>query len=253
MSIATFDSVVEFTQHLLQSNASTVTLIVCSTREAFIEELYADIQAQSIVVPREQSSSPAEAAQEESEHAENYRGENDEEEQEENEEDDDHEEEDHEEHENNHWMLSNTLELLSRSERIRVVFCPAIEHLRAYLGGSFRRRRAQDGQEGNKLYPGDAVLAIVNLVSLHSSTVEFSAQGLSRTAALAIEAAAREQVKLVLCECKSALDGGGDSGSGIWDVQVPLLNWITVEEGLPGVKTIQVKQVMKKWFRFGFD
>lgn len=248
MSIATFDSVVEFTQHLLQSDASTVTLIVCSTREAFIEELYADIQAQSIVVPREQPSSPAEEVPEESEHAENYRGENNEEEQEENEEEDSHEEE----RENNHWMLSNTLELLSRSERIRVVFCPAIEHLRAYLGGSFRRRRAQDGQEGNKLCQGDAMLAIVNLVSLHSSTVEFSAQGLSRTAALAVEAAAREQVRLVLYECKSALDGegGGGYGSGIWDVQVPLLNWITVEEGLPGVKTIQVKQVIRKWFRF---
>ncbi|EFE42236.1 conserved hypothetical protein [Trichophyton verrucosum HKI 0517] len=248
MSIATFDSVVEFTQHLLQSDASTVTLIVCSTREAFIEELYADIQAQSIVVPREQSSSPAEEVQEESEHAENYRGENNEEEREEDEEEDSHEEE----RENNHWMLSNTLELLSRSERIRVVFCPAIEHLRAYLGGSFRRRRAQDGQEGNKLCQGDAMLAIVNLVSLHSSTVEFSAQGLSRTAALAVEAAAREQVRLVLCECKSTLDGedGRGYGSGIWDVQVPLLNSISVEEGLPGVKTIQVKQVIRKWFRF---
>ncbi|EGD88837.1 hypothetical protein H112_03757 [Trichophyton rubrum D6] len=249
MSIATFDSVVEFTQHLLQSNASTVTLIVCSTREAFIEELYADIQAPSIVVPREQSSSPAEEVQEESEHAENYRREKDEEEHEEKKEDDNHEEEHEEERENNHWMLSNTLELLSRSERIRVVFCPAIEHLRAYLGGSFRRRRPQDGQEGNKLYQGDAMLAIVNLVFLHSSTVEFSAQGLSRTAALAVEAAAREQVRLVLCECESALDGGG-YGSGIWDVQVPLLNSITVEEGQPGGRTIQVKQVMKKWFRF---
>lgn len=237
MSIATYDSVVGFTQHLLQSNASRVTLILCSTREAFIDELYADIQAQSIPVPREQCSSPADDIQEENSHAEDYHNEEDRHE---------------EEYENHHWMLSNTLELLSRSEGIRVVFCPAIEHLRAYLGGSFRARRTQDGQEENKPYQGDAVLAIVNLVSLHASTVEFSAQGLSRTAALAVEAAAREQVRLILCECKSTLDAGGH-GSDIWGVQVPLLNSTTRstgEEGLPGVKTMQVKQVMRKWFRF---
>ncbi|EFR00253.1 hypothetical protein MGYG_03256 [Nannizzia gypsea CBS 118893] len=243
MSIATFDSVVELTRHLLQCNASAVTLILCLTRETFVDELYADIQAQSILVPRERCSPPAEEdLKEENNHAEDYHGGKA------------HKEEDthEEEYENNHWMLSNTLGLLSRSEKIRVVFCPTIEHLRAYLGGSFRVRRTRDGQEGDNLYQDNAVLTIVNLVSIHSSTIEFSAQGLSRTAALAVEAAAREQVRLVLCECKSVLDAG-QHGSNIWDVKVPLLNSITRstgEEGLPGVKTIQVKQVMKKWFRF---
>ncbi|EEQ30851.1 hypothetical protein McanMca71_002080 [Microsporum canis] len=230
MSIAIFDSVVEFIQHLLQSDASTVTLISCSTRDAFIEELYADIQAQSLTRERFGSTRAEENGGEAAE------------------------EDEKEDTENHHWLLSNTLDLISRSQRVKLVFCPAIEHLRAYLGCAFRVRKNQDGQEGgSSLYQGSAVLAVVNMVSIHSSTVEFSAQGLSRTSALAVEAATREGVELVLCECKPVHDGDeAERGSRIWDAQVPLLNSMTrsVREGLSGVKTVRVKQIMKKWFRF---
>lgn len=239
MSIATFDSVVEFIQHLLQSNASMVTLVLCSTREAFIDELYADIQ-QSI--PQEQPNSPVGDSREEETEAAEADGQEEEK-----------EEEEERYTENKHWILYNTLESVSRSERIRVVFCPAIEHLRAYLGCSFRPRKKQDGdgEGGNSLYQ-DAVLAIVNMVSIHSCTAEFSAQGLSRTSALAVEAAAREKVRLVLCECTSTLDEDArEHGRGIWDVQIPLLS--SMGEGLSGVNTVQVKQVMSKWFLFDED
>ncbi|KAK2882647.1 hypothetical protein FQN49_000121 [Arthroderma sp. PD_2] len=231
MSIEISDSIVGFMQYLLRSNASTITLLSCSTRDAFIEELCAN----TALEPEQPRSPGPEDVQDPSEEAiADDEGESS--------------------IENRHWLLSNTIDLISRSQRVKLVFCPSVEHLRAYLGGRFRNRKNlhEQGANGN-LYQGTPMLAIVNMVSIHSSTAEFSAQGISRTSALAVEIAAREGVELVLCECKSVHGGGTERGSRVWDAQVPLLSSMVKSMGgepSPNVKTIQVKQVMKKWFRF---
>ncbi|KAF3483123.1 uncharacterized protein GIQ15_02447 [Arthroderma uncinatum] len=232
MSITISDSVVGFMQYLLQSNASTITLISCSTRDAFIEELCQSSTQEKPGSPKPEASQAQDASEESiaDVEGETYT--------------DDH-----------HWLFSNTIDLISRSQRVNLVFCPTVEHLRAYLGGVFKLRKKRDEHEVEGcLYQGAPVLAIVNMVSIHSPTSEFSAQGLSRTSALAVEAAARAGVELILCECKSMHDGDEiERGSRVWDAQVPLLNSMVRsmgEERSPNVRTIQVKQILKKWFRF---
>ena len=69
------------------------------------------------------------------------------------------------------------------------------------------------------------VLAILDLVALHTTTTEFSAQGLSRTFATAVESAYHAGIGLMLCECSNAVDpSSSDWGARLWNTQVPLLN-----------------------------
>ena len=73
------------------------------------------------------------------------------------------------------------------------------------------------------------ILAILNLVTIHRHTSEYSAQGLSRSFALAIEAAARNGLQLLLSECKldsanvdKDLDDMEDERTP-WSDEVPVL------------------------------
>ncbi|KAL6232672.1 hypothetical protein BDW75DRAFT_232632 [Aspergillus navahoensis] len=102
----------------------------------------------------------------------------------------------------NHEMLSKTLGLLSTSRNVRTVFCPTLEHLRAYLStGMDAQLLAIDRSEKPRPF-----LAILNPLALHRSAREFSAQGLSRTFASAVEVSSRANMDLLLCECRDARD-----------------------------------------------
>jgi hypothetical protein len=98
------------------------------------------------------------------------------------------------------------------------------------------------------------MLVIQDMVALHVGTTEFSAQGLSRTFAASAESASRANMDLLLCECTNAVDTtSADSGSNLWDTQVPLLNGsvrIRGEEGNWGGRGVSAKQVAQRWFDF---
>ncbi|KAL4887561.1 hypothetical protein BJY04DRAFT_4589 [Aspergillus karnatakaensis] len=149
-----------------------------------------------------------------------------------------------------HQLLTKSLGTLSRARNVRTVFCPTIEHLRAYLSTGIEGRLplAEDKQNPQPL------LAILNPLSLHLPTREFSAQGLSRTLASAVEVSSRTNMDVVLCECRDALDASQtEHGEALWYMDVPLLN-NSLRSGTEGNswtgRTVPIKRVAQRWFPF---
>ncbi|KAL5002061.1 hypothetical protein BDV10DRAFT_130039 [Aspergillus recurvatus] len=151
----------------------------------------------------------------------------------------------------NHELLAKRLGLLSMSRKVKTVFCPTLEHLRAYLStGVDGQLLATDRREESRPF-----LAILNPLALHRSTREFSGQGLSRTFASAVEVSSRTNMDLFLCECRDALDPNNtDTGEALWYTEVPLLS-NSLCSGSEGNywtgRMVPVKRVVQRWFRFG--
>ncbi|KAL2853267.1 hypothetical protein BJY01DRAFT_78599 [Aspergillus pseudoustus] len=193
-------SVTDFLQTVLDQDWSSATIIVCATRDSFIEQLLATVQLQS-----------AEMA-------------------------------------GNHHLLSKSLGLLSRSHKVKTVFCPTLEHLRAYLAVGLQSQTSNaEGKQNSR-----SLLAILNPLSLHLPTGEFSAQGLSRTLSSAVEVSHRANMTILLCECQDALDPTNvQRGEALWYVDVPLagnsMRAGTEGSGWTG-RTVPVKRVVERWF-----
>lgn len=121
------------------------------------------------------------------------------------------------------------------------------------------------------------MLAVLNPLALQRSTTDFSAQGLSRTFAAAVEAAERANMQLVVEETEARHDGEGDNDMHVrgndnnsqggggerggeelrrdpWRQQVPFLNGsirIGGGERLWAGRLVEVGKVVGKWCRFG--
>ncbi|KAL4821370.1 hypothetical protein BDW67DRAFT_48155 [Aspergillus spinulosporus] len=149
-----------------------------------------------------------------------------------------------------HELMSKTLGLLSTSRNVRTVFCPTLEHLRAYLSvGLDGQLLATECREKPRPF-----LAILNPLALHRSTREFSAQGLSRTFASAVEVSSKANMDLLLCECRDALDPSNTgTDETVWYTDVTLLS-NSLRSGTEGdywtEQTVPVKMVVQRWFRF---
>ncbi|KAJ5782905.1 hypothetical protein N7457_004679 [Penicillium paradoxum] len=151
-----------------------------------------------------------------------------------------------------HDLLTKTIGLLARSSKIRLTFCPSLESLRAYLavfspvGGVAAEDRTQCHDRH--------LLVILDMIALHVTTSEFSAQGISRTLASAVEAGFRAGMDLRLYECINALDPScADWGRNLWDVNVPLLNGsvrMRGDESIGNKRGVTVKRVAERWFKF---
>ena len=145
-----------------------------------------------------------------------------------------------------HDLLTQTIGLLANSSRIQLTFCSSLESLRAYLAALGSTGKDQPGKQ--------QLLAILDMVALHGTTTEFSAQGLSRTFAAAVETASRVGLDLMLCECSnSMIPTSDDWGGRLWDTRVPLLNGsvrIRGEEGSWGGRGVSIKQIAQRWFDF---
>ncbi|KAJ5086498.1 hypothetical protein NUU61_007805 [Penicillium alfredii] len=150
-------------------------------------------------------------------------------------------------------LLTNTIGLLAKSSKIRLIFCPSLESLRAYLAVLSPAERVAPGDAAD---PRRRFLAVLDIVALHANTSEFSAQGLSRTLAATVEAASRAEMDLTLYECTNALDPSTDRGRGLWDVQVPLLNGsvrMRDDGSAWGGRGASVKRIAQRWFEFDQD
>lgn len=156
----------------------------------------------------------------------------------------------------NRGLLTRTIGLLAKSSKIRVTFCPSIESLRAYLtvispagGGEATKdeTRCQDRP----------FLAVLNMIALHATTLEFAAQGISRTLASVVETSFRAGLDLRLYECLNPLDRSStDWGRKLWDVNVPLLNGsvrMRGDENTVVKRGVTVKRVAERWFKFDED
>nr|KMM71754.1 hypothetical protein CPAG_08055 [Coccidioides posadasii RMSCC 3488] len=217
-TIKSFDLVADFLEHILHGSASSTTLIVCWTREKFIQKLISSIQLQSRQTEGEEHPTSEEAPILSS------------------------------------TLLSNTIDILDKSRRVTLSFCPSLEHLRAYLGTSNKwpgpRLNPENGPDAEQ-----PLLAILSPIALHFHTSQFSAQGISRTLALAVEAASRKSTRLVLCECQD-LNAGEEEhafSNNPWDMAVPLLNSSTTSRQpveISAAQTVQIRRIAKKWFHF---
>ncbi|KAL1967961.1 hypothetical protein VTN77DRAFT_2378 [Rasamsonia byssochlamydoides] len=210
----------DFVNHILcNNNARATTLVVCSTRTQFLEQLAASIAAESRL---HQQDHPEDQQQHVEDEQANLSS---------------------EAAERPHPLLTKTIGLLAQSRKVKLVFCPSVEHLRAYL--STLRVTSEDCR---------GRLAILDLVAVHYTTSEFSAQGLSRTLAIAVEAAARAATDLVLCECNDAVDPQNlERGERLWDLHVPLLSGaVRLGDGRStwSGRHVSVKRVAQRWFQF---
>jgi hypothetical protein len=165
-----------------------------------------------------------------------------------------------------HPLLSPTLYLLATTKRVHVAFTPTLAHLRAYLS-TFPTNPKAKSPHRHKPSSGVSVLVILSLVALHRPTSEYSAQGLSRTLAIAVETARLANMKLVLVENDKEDDNGIVNGiinlttgtlnraqQDLWKEQVPILSGsirFGNGEGVRAGRTVDVGRVLGRWCRFG--
>ncbi|KAK4962996.1 hypothetical protein LTR10_000623 [Elasticomyces elasticus] len=229
----------QFVQYVLDRHEQSSALVFCGSKEAFFEQL-----TQSAALRPEESHSDGQSselpANPEPSHTAPIVPHN--------------------------WAVP-TLRLLLTSRTVKVAFCPDITHLRAYLATYNQPTHNQEiaGAQNHDT----RVLAIANLILLHRPTSAFSAQGLNRTYAGAVEAAFRSHSKLVTAECLEAastatkdtdpegemLDVAHPRTSSVWDEEVSILNVTTKsfgagERGWVG-RTVKLRTIAARWCVFG--
>lgn len=131
-------------------------------------------------------------------------------------------------------LLNPTINQILASQTIRLVFTPTIPHVRAYLAvASFAPHTR---------------VSILNPISLHYGSSEFSAQGFMQTFALAIEAAARNEVEVIeMCELADV----AETDSTPWDIKVPLLSdsaQVNDEDDDFEGRTMSIRKMAERWF-----
>ena len=217
---------IDFIDYILHSHSVPTTLVVCSSREIFLELLQSSIHNTH---PTVRSDTPENGIPK-----------------------------------TLHRFLIPTIHLLATSRTVKLAFAPTLPHLRAFLavfGHSLESVASTCSYE--KTGTCTPTLAILGLVALHQFTGEYSAQGLSRTLANAVDAADSADVRLVLAELRvqQAMEQAIDDGGPIievqeidpWKEQVPLLsNSIRIgdDQRAWAGKTIDVARVVERWCHF---
>lgn len=224
-----FISSIEIIDCILKQDNVTISLIVCASRSAFLEDLQGELHGtHSTHLPESHKRS-------------NYMS--------------------------PHTLLSPTLRLLATSRMVRLAFIPTLPHLRAYLAAlkapTYPSRPSLQCHQPNSRR---AMLVILSLVDLHRSTIEYSAQGISRTLAIAVETARLAGLKLVLGERYTEdntddVDRVNESATGAvntaqrnpWTEEIPVLSGSVRfgnGKGLRAGRTINVGNVLGRWCRF---
>ncbi|TKA33604.1 hypothetical protein B0A50_00440 [Salinomyces thailandicus] len=165
-----------------------------------------------------------------------------------------------------------TLRMLATSRTVKMAFCPDITHLRAYLATFASRTMERSTADQSAMGEPRKFLALLNPIAQHRLTSAFSAQGLNRTFAAAVEAAYHTGSQLIVAECLAIdprLEADGITIPGlddqpmydersppesIWDEQVSILNVTTKnfgagERGWVG-RTVKVRDIAGRWCRF---
>lgn len=162
---------------------------------------------------------------------------------------------------------SPTLQVLATSRKVNLAFTPTLPHLRAYLAtfNSSTNQVAAWLQCRQSSFPMP-ILLILGLVDLHRSTNEHSAQGISRTIAIAVEAARLAGLKLIFGEYHKGADNNdvNEIHEGVtgfsnrvaqdpWTEQIPLLSGSVRfgnNEELRTGSTVDVGNVLGRWCKF---
>lgn len=215
----------DFVNFILRHHTSPTTLIICSSREAFLQEIQACI---NYTHPRDPSTDSSNEPSFDASHA------------------------------ALHPLLVPTIHLIAKSRSVNLAFTPTLPHLRAYLATCISSigspSTASTSSKPGSQYP---MLAVWGLATLHRSTAEHSAQGLSRSLGAAVETAKLNGQRLVLAE-STALSGeveyeSVDNVGNPWKEQVPLLSGSVRfggEDRMWAGKTVEVETVVRRWCRF---
>ena len=237
----------EFIQHVLKDKNKSVTLVVCATQERFTEQLLAAcVDTQSTAIREAQRPSDGDTVEVEAESEPALR--------------------------ETHALLKQpSLVQLANSRNVKLVFCHDLTHLRAYLATLAipkPRIKSTTHIEGDNQQP--LLLAILNPIDIHRLTTSFSAQGLNRTFALAVEAAHATRKHLVMvefveCQHREAEqaveeyelesdDVPATSSVDPWDEEVSILNVTTKSFGAGGRgwvgRTVTIRRIAERWCVF---
>lgn len=161
-----------------------------------------------------------------------------------------------------------TLRNLSAATSVDLVFCASVQALLAHLS-TCTPPHNQDGESQRR------TIVLVNPIALHAPTSSFSAQGLSRTFAAAVEAALRIEARLVVAETEESLPRPPpidedmedameatnephvcEKGKDPWEQEVPILS-VSAARFATGAgerpwagRVVKVNRVAARWFRF---
>ncbi|RMD45114.1 hypothetical protein DV735_g118, partial [Chaetothyriales sp. CBS 134920] len=140
-------------------------------------------------------------------------------------------------------VLTPTLGLLAASQSVKIVYCPSLPVLRAYLA---KYTASTDAYQHR--------LEVLDLIALHHGTSEFTLQGISRTLASLVSAACHSRADLRLVECCSVDDPANPfRGPRLWEAEVPLLSGsikMGEEASRWGRRGISVRKIASRWFSF---
>lgn len=215
-------SSIELIECVLKSNAVSTTMIICSLRESFLENLQHEILSRN---PTNVAGSPNK----------------------------------HDKSGSNTFLIPSG-HLLVTSKKVQLAFVPTLSHLKAYLA-HFRPTRDYATAGSPSTGRRTPLLVIHGLIALHRSTRQHSAQGLSQTIAQAVEAANFADMKLVLAEPQYDVENERSAISDSlwswplhdpWEEQVPLLNHsvrLIDDETTGHGRTINVRRIITKWCR----
>ncbi|KAL9583023.1 MAG: hypothetical protein Q9212_002950 [Teloschistes hypoglaucus] len=210
LALAPMDAV-DIIEYVLQNHVAPTTMIVCSSREQFLEKVQMSIKKQesSDCMP--------------------------------------------------HPLLLPTIHQLATSRTVNIAFVPTLPHLRAYLSSftaeeGLQRDPAVLAKSGSRV----SLLAVYGVLNLHHCTTEYSVQGLSRSLALAVEAADACRMQLVLVEDPgdweietSELNDEAEArpARDVWKEQVPILNSsiaLSDDRAWAG-RTVDIGAIVRKW------
>lgn len=243
----------ELVQHLLEHDSSSSVLVICTSKDVFVEQLHATCLDSDINNTNDEP--PTDTIDPEPKEPSNT--------------------------EHHPLLKQPTLHQLATSRKVKLVFCPELVHLRAYLS-TLAIPTAENNN--NNIKPTTnlkiPLLTILSPIDIHRSTSSFSAQGLNRTFALAVEAAHATQTQLLMVECPSlgrprdnaelSEDAGydfefepGDTTTvpapapavdDPWGEEVSILNVTTKSFGVGGRgwvgRTVTVRRVAERWCVF---
>lgn len=218
-------------EHVLDKHTAPSTIVVCCSKDAFSRQLQAALTHEAVAPENAEQVAPR-----------------------------------------SKLLARPTLRLLASSRTINLVFCPELAHLRAYLA-TYAYQITEPIVSGvpppNSPAP-HRILAVLNPIHAHKPTSAYSAQGINRTFATAVDAAYHTQSQLVLAECPSQDDSARledllaseDTTTTIarqtdissWDEAVSILNVTTKsfgagERGWVG-RTVTIRRIAERWCRF---
>ena len=160
------------------------------------------------------------------------------------------------------YLITPNLNNIALIRNVSVVFTPTLAQLRAYLSSgrlNFISPCNAMRTGFSTIQPSQSLIAIYGSLNLHYGISEFSAQGLSRTMSLTVEATRLAGAGLLMAECDRTAEqnAGEDSTTPFTDtlispfaMRVPVLNRITGhgrDERFWAGKIVQVGRIWARW------